>query len=146
MAQSWMINTDYSSNDSRTSTLAASWLIERSMWAFHAKMFAFAFFTVSLTSSQTPGSMLSIWVISADSKSKERMSTGRNKSHESSWWWPHCTWKLTSLGSLKANSRQWSATVEVSDTCTYSTSENIQLFTWLPNLGFLGDNENHKSV
>ena len=146
MAQSWTINTDDSSSDSRTSTLAASWLIERSMWAFHAKMFAFAFFTVNLSSSATPGSMLSVWVISADSISQRADVNWSQRSHESSWWWSHCTWKFTSLGSLRANSRQWSATVEVSDTCTYSASENIRLFTWLPNLRFFGDNENHKSV
>ena len=84
-------------------------------------MFVLACFTENESSSLTLGNRFYVWAIIADSISLRDEISWSLRSQVSSWWWPHWAWKASSIGLLKANNMQWSATIEPWHACTYNT-------------------------
>lgn len=112
IAQSWTTSVDFLSRVSSTSTLAASWWMLLNICDFQEVMFCLACFTENLSSSPTLCRNLPLSSTSVASMSSRVDISWLHLSQESWWIWSHLSWNTESLGSLKANTWQWSGTVE----------------------------------
>ena len=131
IAQSCTMNTDVSSSSSSTCTLASSWFTERRRWAFHAIIAVLAFFTRN--SSSSPNVVAKLWYFAVNPASM-LVRVDPNTAHRSQTslcWWSQVAWNKGSVGSLKANDLQWSATDAVLETWTCKWKKKCVVFVYV---------------